>query len=102
MNITIITDDGAVYVDGLSFSGLDLPFLDQSIHAVQWKVDKGWIEYKDNEDGTRQANTQISDFTPFQGAVDAWDAAKLAYETALTAAAVVAPEQPISNGTQTL
>ena len=46
MRLTIVPDDGAVYKDGFSYSGLDLPFIPQNIHALQWYGEFGEIEFK--------------------------------------------------------
>lgn len=102
MKITIIREDQAVYVDGVSFASLDLSFMDQTIHAVQWKDTKGWIEYVDTDDGTKLANEPIEDFAPFQSALDAWNVAKQAHDSAISTPVVPAGNQPTSNGTQVL
>lgn len=47
MKLTIIVDDGAVYVDGLCFSGLDMPYIPTNVHALQYKNGAGWIEFKE-------------------------------------------------------
>ena len=61
MNLTIINEDGAVYVDGYSFSGLDLSSAPADVHALQWKETKGWIEFKDRDDGTKPQNENIAE-----------------------------------------
>lgn len=49
--LTIIPSDGAVYFQVLEtdelkiVSDLDLSFIDPTVHALQWHVDAGWIEY---------------------------------------------------------
>jgi len=62
MNLTIIQDDGAVYVDGPALAGLDLSTtgIPSNVHALQWKVNLGWIEFKDNSDFTKPANEIIN------------------------------------------
>lgn len=56
--ITIIVDDGAVYLDTYVYSMLDLSScgIPESVHALQWIDNKGHIEYRDqwthNEDIT--------------------------------------------------
>lgn len=62
MNLTIIQDDGAVYVDGLALAGLNLSTtgIPSNVHALQWKVNLGWIEFKDNPDFTKPANEIIN------------------------------------------
>lgn len=49
MKLTIIPSDGAVYVDGVSFSDIDLSFCPADIHALQWRDDHGHIEFIRNE-----------------------------------------------------
>jgi hypothetical protein len=61
MNLTIIPIDGAVYVDGYSYSGLDLAAAPTDVHALQWKETKGWVEFKDNDDGTKPQNQIITE-----------------------------------------
>ena len=102
MKVTIIREDQAAYVDGVVIGGLDLSFMDPSIHAVQWKGEQGWIEYADRDDGSKPANETIDDFTAFYPALDAWNNAKAAIEAAQIAATQPAANQPSSNGTQPL
>jgi hypothetical protein len=59
MNLTIIPIDGAVYIDGVSYSNLNLDVVPSNIHALQWKTDKGWIEFVDDENGVKPQNQQI-------------------------------------------
>lgn len=98
MNLTIITADGAVYVDGHSFSGLVFS-APANVHALQWKGTKGWIEFIDNDDGTKPENQAITELPSW--AVEAkakWDEEKSAAEAAAAAAAA----QPTASGAQTL
>lgn len=62
MNLTIIAEDNAVYVDGSALAGLDLTTtgIPSNVHALQWKVNLGWIEFKDNSDFTKPANEVIN------------------------------------------
>jgi hypothetical protein len=97
MNLVIIPVDKAVYVDGVSFSGLtfDAPV---DVHALQWKSTKGWIEFVDSDEGIKPQNETITELP--QWAIDAktkWDDAKNAEE-----AAQAALDQPTTEGTQTL
>lgn len=75
MRITIIPSDGFVSVDGYGISALDLTFMDQDIHAVQWYGQDGEIERKDTR-GRIVSNEEITDFAPYQRAVDVWQIAK--------------------------
>jgi hypothetical protein len=75
MRVTIIPEDGFVSVDGEGFTKLDLSFMDKDIHAVQWFDTEGEVERK-NSRGAIIANETITSITPFQKALDAWQAAK--------------------------
>lgn len=46
MRLTIVPDDGAVYKDNLSYSGLNLDFVPDNVHALQWYSEYGEIEFK--------------------------------------------------------
>jgi hypothetical protein len=81
MRVTIIPSDGFVSVDNEGYSDLDLSFMDSDIHALQWYDTDGEIERQDNR-GRIVANEEITDLTPYQPALDAWQAAKAATETA--------------------
>lgn len=95
MNLVIIPIDGAVYVDGYSYSGLDLSFCPANVHALQWKGTKGWVEFKDNDDGTKPQNEVIDNLPEWANqAKAAWDSAKAAEEATKS--------QPVTQGTQTL
>lgn len=103
MNLVIIPIDGAVYVDGYSFSGLDLAAAPADVHALQWKNDKGWIEFKDLEDGTKPQNQAITELPSWANTCKVkWDEAKAAEEAAILAIQQAAENQPVSQGTQTL
>lgn len=79
MKLTIVADDKCVGVDGEFIAPIEMPQLDASIHAVQWNGEYGEVEYKtqfENGDLVKPANVLINDMTPYQFAVDAWNAAK--------------------------
>ena len=53
MKLTIIPSDGAVYENGVCYSGLSWAGTPANVHALQWVDTAGWIEYTDgtpNED----------------------------------------------------
>lgn len=75
MRVTIIPEDGSVSVDGEGYGGLDLSFMAPDVHAVQWYDADGEVEYKDAR-GRAAHNEEITDLTPYQPALDAWQAAK--------------------------
>jgi hypothetical protein len=77
MRVIIIPSDGLVSIDNEGFKGLDLSFIAQSIHAVQWYDTYGEIEHKD-ERGRMIANENIDSIEQFQPALDLWQAAKTA------------------------
>jgi hypothetical protein len=100
MKFTIVADDHCVGVEGEYFSPLDLSQLNPTIHAVQWYGEYGEVEYKNRfENGAivKPANVLITDVTPYQFAVDVWNAAKAAAAQAQVeaeAAAQVAAQTP--------
>ena len=47
MKLTIIPSDGAVYENGVCYSGLTWEGTPANVHALQWVDVAGWIEYKD-------------------------------------------------------
>lgn len=51
MKLTIITDDGAVYKNGVSYSKLNLTGIPLNIHALQFnaELNSGWLEYNDGK-----------------------------------------------------
>lgn len=62
-NLTIIVDDNAVYLDGSVLTGLNLtsaniPF---NVHALQWKTNIGWLEFKMKDDFTQDPNQIINE-----------------------------------------
>jgi hypothetical protein len=101
MNLVIIPSDGAVYVDGYSFSNLNLSVTPADVHALQWKNDKGWIEFKDLDDGTKPQNQAITELPAWADACKTkWDEAKAAEEAAILAAqeaAALAAQQAAQN-----
>jgi hypothetical protein len=88
MRVTIIPSDGFVSVDDEGYEGLDLSFMTPDVHAVQWYDTEGEVEYQDAR-GRSVRNEDITDLTPYQPALDAWQAAK--------DAAAVEPVQPEPN-----
>lgn len=75
MRIIVIPVDGFVSINGEGFSGIDLSFLDTSIHAIQWYGTEGEIERKNNR-GNMIANEAITSFAPFNSVIDLWQAKK--------------------------
>ena len=93
MNLVIIPIDGAVYVDGYCFSNLDLSVAPANVHALQWKNDKGWIEFKDLDNSTKPQNQSITELPSWANACKVkWDEAKAAEEAAVLAAQQAAEE----------
>lgn len=75
MRVTIVPAGGLVLVDGEGYSDLDLSFMEADIHALQWYGTEGEIERQDSR-GRSTSNEDITDLTPYQPALDAWQAAK--------------------------
>jgi hypothetical protein len=86
MKLTIIRKDGAVYKDGLAYSGLDLSSIPSNVHALQFNTvfNAGWIEFvQENEFVAKPANETITALPEWATAAMAkWDAAKAAETTA--------------------
>lgn len=76
MRVTIIPVDGFVSVDGEGYSGLDLSFVDASVHAVQWYGEFGEVEIKNPTTGKMIENREIASLDEFQQAVAVWQAKK--------------------------
>lgn len=105
MRLTIVPVDGAVYVDGVSYSDLDLSFIPADIHALQWYDTYGELEFKRSfVDGqiVHPANQLINELPEWANTAQAsWNAAKVAEETALAEALAYAEANPIQTaGTQ--
>ena len=80
MKVTIIREDDAVYVDGVAHT-VDCSTLAPEVHAVQWDGVRGEVEYRVTRCDhcgarTKKGNEIISDFTPYQKYVDAWQVVK--------------------------
>jgi hypothetical protein len=88
MRVTILPDDNSVSVDGESYGGLDLSFIDVTIHAVQWYDTYGEIERKDPVTKRMTSNEEITVFDQFQQAITVWQVEKdkIAAEIAAAAA----------------
>lgn len=82
MKFTIIKADGLVAIDGVGYSNLDLSFLGDDVHAVQWYGASGEIERKDPITNKMIANDPITDIAQFQLALDAWATADAAAKAA--------------------
>lgn len=99
MNLVIIPIDGAVYVDGVPYSGLPIS-APESVHALQWKSTKGWIEFVDSDEGVKPQNESITELPEWATvAMVKWQEAK---DAAVAAAIIAARDQPTTTGSQTL
>lgn len=85
MKVSIIKDDGTVLKDGVAYSDLDLSALPDNFHALQWDTSSGEVESIDA--GGNPVNTSITDLSPYQWCVDAWQAVYDAEQAAAAAAA---------------
>ena len=74
--ISIIPADGIVAVNGMSVSGLDLSFLPDDIHAIQWYGERGEVEFRADLYGYKKMNEKIDSFKPFEKAVDLFERMK--------------------------
>lgn len=103
MKLVIIPVDGAVYVDGMSYSDLDLSMCPPDVHALQWKDTSGWIEFIDNPDGTKPQNKPITELPSWAlEAKNTWDKVKADEEAAKEAAKIpVTVTEGNNNGSST-
>jgi hypothetical protein len=92
MRMMILADDKRVAVGEEGYDGLNLSFIDPTIHAVQWYDTHGEVEYKDPATGKMTANREIQSIDEFQQAITVWQAAKDAAEAARLEAARIAAE----------
>lgn len=62
MKLVIIPIDGAVYINDESYSNIDLSStnIPSDVHALQWNTVKGWIEFKENDEGIKPSNQLIT------------------------------------------
>lgn len=75
MRLTIIPNDGAVYEDGLCYSGLTWDGTPAYVHALQWFDTQGWIEFNDDNlyDNYKPANENIIELPQWAlNAMEAW------------------------------
>lgn len=72
MRLTIIKPDNAVYINGISYDGIDLSWIPsfdgKEVHAVQWFDDHGEVEFTTNDD-----NLEIFELGIFERAVPLWE-----------------------------
>lgn len=97
MRISIIKEDGTVVKDGVAYVGLDLSALPDDFHALQWDGSNGDLETTDVNN--TPSNTAISDLSPYQFCVDAWQAAYDAEQAAIAAAEAAAAEEAAAEET---
>jgi hypothetical protein len=104
MQLTIIKQDNAVYIDGV-MRQIDCSALDASFHALQWNGITGEIEVCDPVTKKMARNDVIDSIAPYQSFVDAWNAqaAAEAQAVAEAAAALAALNaQAVANGGPTV
>lgn len=98
MRLSIISSDAAVYVDGISYAGLDLS-CPTNVHALQWANGSGWIEFKNESEFRKPQNENIDVLPDWALAAKAkWDEAYVAEQEAVRAA----ENQPAVGGAETL
>lgn len=96
MKVSIIKEDGTVVKDGVAYTELDLSALPDNFHALQWDTSSGDLETKDVNN--IPSNTAISDLSPYQWCVDAWQAAYDAEQAAIAAAEAAAEAEAEAEG----
>lgn len=103
MNLTIINEDNAIYIDGIALAGLDLSTtgIPDTVHALQWKTNLGWIEFKENADFSKPQNEVINSLPDWANNCVAAHNNRMV-EIQEQQAKLAAQPQPTSIGTQTL
>ena len=91
MKVSIIKEDGTVVKDGVAYTGLDLSALPSEFHALQWDGDSGDLETKDGN--KNPINADITDFSPYQFCLDAWQVEYDAEQAAIAAAKAAEEEE---------
>jgi hypothetical protein len=71
MRLTVVPIDGVVCKDGECLHDIDLSWIPEEVHAVQWYEDHGHVELK-----TPDPNIDITELGIYQQASDLWDAKK--------------------------
>jgi hypothetical protein len=106
MKLTIIPSDGAVYKDGYCYSGLILSSVPSNVHALQWKDAEGWLEFTNNENGTKLQNEIIAELPAWANdCLNKWQEAESDRIAKETANAILSAEyektkiQPVTEGT---
>ena len=100
MRLTIIRDDKLVSKDNESYSGLDISYIPETVHALQWYETSGEIEYKSTGPYSKPENEVITALPEWANtALVTWNNAKA---EAVSMQTVQAQNQPISEGAQTL
>ncbi len=92
MKVSIVVADGCVVVDGEAFRGIDLSFLPENTHAVQWSGDRGYVEIR-TQDGWAVENRSIDSLDAYKPALDQWQARKAAYDVEQAAERALEEEQ---------
>lgn len=109
MKLTIIPSDGAVYKDGVSFSGLNLSSVPTNVHALQFNdtSNAGWIEFVQDDFGDKPANEKITSLPAWAtAAIAKWNEAENTRVAKEIADAIALAEyertrtQPATEGTQ--
>lgn len=76
MKFTIIIPDASMAIDGEGYL-IDVSSAPSGLHAVQWYETWGEEEWADDR-GRIIRNQEISSYSAYQWAIDAWNAAKAA------------------------
>ena len=75
MRISIIREDNAVSIDNVS-KEIDLSALDTTIHAIQWKGNRGHLERENNS----VEKLTLADLPTYQWIIDTWNTTEIPVE----------------------
>ena len=91
MKLCIVTGSKMVSKDGYGYSGLDISYIPDTVHALQWYETYGEIEYKNTGPYTKPGNEQITVLPDWANtAITKWNEAKAAEDAAIEAEAAAA------------
>jgi hypothetical protein len=72
MRLTIIPADKFISIDNVGYYIVELPFIPENIHAVQWYGTYGDVEIKNLTTNKIVENIEITDISQFNAVIEAW------------------------------
>ena len=88
MRVIIVPSDGMVSIDGKEYTDIDLAFIPNNVHAVQWYDTFGEVEICDQY-GRILENQPITSLDDYQLALDRWEQRRIEMLNNFPAAAIL-------------